>query len=307
MTVWTECPALQDLPENWIGGRMLIIIGTLIVIGSVIGGYMGAGGHLGVLWQPFEFVIIFGAALGSMIIGSPKTVLVGIGKAMGPMMKGPRHHKASYLELLSMLYSVFRLAKTKGDLALESHVERPDESPLFQKFPGFSGDHHALVFLCDYLRLLTLGTNNANEVETIIGEDIEAHHHEHHAVATAVNNMADGMPALGIVAAVLGVIHTMGSITEPPEVLGHLIGAALVGTFSGVLLSYGFFAPFARAIEAAYNSETEYLNCIKAALLAHMQGYAPQVSIEFARKILPPHVRPTFQEVEETVTNLSHD
>lgn len=286
---------------------MLVIIGTVIVIACVIGGYAMGGGHLDVLWQPLEFLIIFGAAGGSMVIGSPTSVLKGIGHAMGPMMKGPRHDKDSYLEVLSMLYSVFRLAKTKGDLALESHVERPEESPLFQKFPNFSADHHTLVFLCDYLRLLTLGTNNAHEVETVITEEIEAHHHEHHLVVKAVGDMADGMPALGIVAAVLGVIHTMGSITEPPEVLGHLIGAALVGTFSGVLLSYGFFAPFSRAIDAAYTSETEYLNCIKAGLLAHMQGYAPQVSIEFARKIVPPHVRPTFQELEETVTNLSHD
>lgn len=286
---------------------MLVIIGTIVVIGSVIGGYMGGGGHLDVLWQPFEFLIIFGAAFGSFVIGSPKSVLRGTLKAMGPMMKGPRHTKESYLELLSMLYSVFRLAKTKGDLALESHVERPEESSLFQKFPGFAADHHTLIFLCDYLRLLTLGTNNAHEVETIIQEEIEVHHKEHHAVSTAVITMADGMPALGIVAAVLGVIHTMGSITEPPEVLGHLIGAALVGTFSGVLLSYGFFAPFGRAIEAAYDAETEYLSCIKAALLAHMQGYAPQVSIEFARKILPSNVRPSFTEVEDTVTNLPSD
>jgi chemotaxis protein MotA len=286
---------------------MLVIIGTLIVLGSVIGGYAAGGGYLGVLWQPFEFVIIFGAAFGSFVIGSPKTVLSGAVKAIGPMLKGPRHNKASYLELLSMLYSVFRLAKTKGDLALESHVERPEESPLFQKFPGFAADHHTLIFLCDYLRLLTLGTNNAHEVETIITEEIDTHHREHHEVAHAVNNMADGMPALGIVAAVLGVIHTMGSITEPPEVLGHLIGAALVGTFSGVLLSYGFFAPFSRAMESAFNAETEYMNCIKAALLAHMQGYAPQVSIEFARKILPHHVRPSFTEVEDTVTNLPTD
>lgn len=286
---------------------MLIIVGTIIVIASVIGGYMAGGGHLDVLWQPFEFLIIFGAAIGSFVIGSPKPVLRGTIKAMGPMLKGPRHNKASYLELLSMLYSVFRLAKTKGDLALESHVERPDESPLFQKFPGFSNDHHALVFLCDYLRLLTLGTNNAHEVETIITEEIEVHHKEHHAVASAVTTMADAMPALGIVAAVLGVIHTMGSITEPPEVLGHLIGAALVGTFSGVLFSYGFFAPFGKAIESAYDAETEYLNCIKAGLLAHMQGYAPQVSIEFARKTLPSHVRPSFSEVEDTVTNIPHE
>lgn len=262
---------------------------------------------MAILWQPLEFIIIFGAALGALVIGTPLAVLKGIGAAIGPMLKGPRHNKESYLEVLSMLYSVFRLAKTKGDLALESHVERPEESPLFQKFPNFSSDHHTLVFLCDYLRLLTLGTNNAHEVETIITEEIDGHHHEHHLVSKAVADMADGMPALGIVAAVLGVIVTMGSITEPPEVLGGLIGAALVGTFSGVLFSYGFFAPYARAIEAAYNAETEYLNCIKAGLLAHMQGYAPQVSIEFARKIVPHHVRPTFQELEETVTNMSHD
>jgi len=283
---------------------MLVIIGAIIVLASVIGGYAAGGGHISVLWQPFEFVIIFGAAFGSFIIGSPKSVLKGTIKALGPMMKGPRHTKDSYMELLSMLYSTFRLAKSKGDLALESHVERPEESPLFQRFPSFANDHHALTFFCDYLRLLTLGTNNAHEVETIIDEEIETHHKEHHAVSAAVITMADAMPALGIVAAVLGVIHTMGSITEPPEVLGHLIGAALVGTFSGVLLSYGFFAPFGHAIQAAYDAETEYLTCIKAALLAHMQGYAPQVSIEFARKILPSHVRPSFQEVEDTVTNL---
>lgn len=286
---------------------MLIIVGSIVVTVCVLSGYGLHGGDLGILWQPLEFLIIFGAAIGALLIGSPKSVLKGIGHGVGPMLKGPRHHKDSYLEVLSMLYSVFRLAKTKGDLALESHVERPEESPLFQKFPNFSADHHTLVFLCDYLRLLTLGTNNAYEVDAIITEEIEGHHHEHHLVVKAMADMADGFPALGIVAAVLGVITTMGSITEPPEVLGRLIGAALVGTFSGILFSYGFFAPYARAMEAAFTAETEYLNCIKAGLLAHMQGYAPQVSIEFARKIVPPHVRPTFQELEETVTNLSHD
>jgi len=283
---------------------MLIIIGTVVVIVSVLGGYAGHGGNMGVLWQPFEFVIILGAAFGAFLIGSPKSVLKGTMKSLGPMMRGPRHGKDSYLELLSMLYSIFRLAKTKGDLALESHVERPGESPLFQKFPKFSNDHHALTFLCDYLRLLTLGTSNAHEMETVITEEIESYHKEHEAVSGAVITMADGMPALGIVAAVLGVINTMGSITEPPEVLGHLIGAALVGTFTGVLASYGFFAPYGRAIAAAHESEVEYLNCIKAGLLAHMQGYAPQVSVEFARKMVPDHVRPSFQEVEETVTNI---
>lgn len=283
---------------------MLIIVGSVIVIVSVLGGYAMHGGNLPVLWQPFEFIIIFGAAFGSFIIGAPKPILTGTLKAIGPMMKGPKYKKDDFLELLSMLYSVFKLAKTKGDLALESHVEKPDDSPLFQRFPKFAADHHNLAFLCDYLRLLTLGTNNAHEVEAIIDAEIEAHHHHNHSISSSVITMADGMPALGIVAAVLGVINTMGSITEPPEVLGKLIGAALVGTFSGVLLSYGFFAPYGRAMEAVFENETLYLNCMKAGLLAHMQGYAPQVSIEFARKILPDHLRPTFQELEETVTNL---
>ncbi len=286
---------------------MFVIIGTIVVISSVIGGYLGGGGHLGVLWQPFEVVIIAGAGLGALVIGSPKTVLLATAKSLPLLIKGSRHDKKTYLELLSLLYSIFKLAKTKGDLALESHVERPDESPLFAKFPNFSKDHHTRDFLCDYLRLLTLGTTNAHELEAVIDEEIEQHHAEQHSVSNGIINMADGLPALGIVAAVLGVIHTMGSITEPPEVLGHLIGAALVGTFLGVLLSYGFVAPIGRTLAAVFTAETKYLQAIKAALLAHMQGYAPQISIEFARKIMPNDVRPTFQEVEDTVTNLPPD
>jgi chemotaxis protein MotA len=286
---------------------MFVIVGSAIVLLSVLGGYIGNGGEIGVLIQPFEWLIIMGAAFGSFVIGNPKTVVLGFGKAMITMFKGSRHNKASYLELLSLLYALFKLAKTKGDLALESHVEKPDDSSLFQKFPNFTADHHTLEFLCDYLRLLTLGTNNAHEVESIIDAEIESHHHETAMIADAITLMADAMPALGIVAAVLGVIHTMGSITEPPEVLGHLIGAALCGTFMGVLLSYGFFAPFGRNLDLIYKTENDYLLCIKNCLLAHMMGYAPQVSIEFGRKTLPPHVRPSFMEVEETVTNLPPD
>lgn len=286
---------------------MFAIIGIAVTILSVIGGYMAGGGHMGVLWQPFEFVIIIGAAFGSMFLGNPKSTIVGVGKNLGTVFKGPHYKKDAYIELLSMLYAVFKLAKTKGDLALESHVEKPDESPLFQKFPGFSNDHHVRTFLCDYLRLLTLGTSNAHELESIIDGEMEAHHKEYHEMAHAVTLMADAMPALGIVAAVLGVIHTMGSITEPPEVLGHLIGAALVGTFSGVLLSYALFAPIGRNLQMAFDSDHYYFMAMKSGLLAHMQGYAPQVSIEFARKILPDELRPTFQELEEVVTNLPPD
>ena len=284
---------------------MFVFIGIGVVIVAVLGGYVAGGGEIGVLIQPFEWLIIFGAAIGSFIIGNPKEVVLGVGGAFGKMIKGSRHTKATYIETLSLLYSLFKLAKTKGDLALESHVERPDDSSIFQKFPGFNADHHTREFLCDYLRLLTLGTNNAHEVESIIDAEIEAHHHESASIASAVITMGDAMPALGIVAAVLGVIHTMGSITEPPEVLGHLIGGALCGTFMGILMSYGFVAPMGHAMSVVFDGETAYLHCIKNCLLAHMMGYAPQVSIEFGRKTLAPHVRPSFAELEETVTNLS--
>ena len=283
---------------------MLFIIGAIIVSVSVIGGFVAIGGHLYVLWQPFEFVIICGAALGAFIIANPKSLLAKVGSAVGQMMKGPRHTKESYLELLSLLYAIFRLAKSKGMLVLEQHVENPEESELFGKFPLFFADKHALGFVCDYLRMMVMGAENPYEMEPLMDEEIEAHHTEQMTLSNAFRTVGDGLPALGIVAAVLGVIHTMGSITEPPEVLGKLIGGALVGTFVGVLLSYGFVAPMADALKAVYDSETKYYQCIKVGLLAHMQGYAPSVSIEFARKALFSNVRPTFYEVEEAVDAL---
>lgn len=283
---------------------MFFIIGTLVVFSSVMGGYAALGGHLDVLWQPFEFVIIFGAGIGAFIIANSKTVLGGMGKAMGTLLKGPSYNRESYMELLGVLYSMFKLAKSKGDLALESHVENPGESNIFQQFPKFADDHHALEFLCDYLRLLTLGTNNPYEVDAIMEQELDTHHDEQHSVSGALQTLADAFPALGIVAAVLGVIHTMGSITEPPEVLGHLIGGALVGTFAGIFISYGLAAPIASSVGQSFDADSKYLGCIRAGIVAHMQGYAPQVSIEFARKTLNSNFRPSFAEVEEMVTNL---
>jgi chemotaxis protein MotA len=283
---------------------MLFISGAIIVILSVLGGYMALGGKLMVLWQPFEVVIICGAALGAFITANPKSVLSKIGSAVGQIMKGPRHTKESYLELLSLLYAIFKLAKSKGMLALEQHVENPEESELFRQFPQFFADKHAVQFLCDYLRLMVLGSENPHEMEPLMDEEIETHHAEHMQLSDSIRTVADGLPALGIVAAVLGVIKTMGAITEPPEVLGKLIGGALVGTFLGVLLSYGFVAPMADSLKAVYDAETKYFQCIKVGLLAHMQGYAPSVSIEFARKTLFSNVRPTFYEVEDAVDAL---
>jgi chemotaxis protein MotA len=283
---------------------MLFFVGSFIVLASVLGGYAALGGHLFVLWQPFEFVIIGGAAIGGFIIANPKNVLGKTGKAVGLLIKGPRHTKDHYLELLSLLYTIFKLAKSKGMLALESHVENPQESELFKRFPNFHNDTYAVTFLCDYLRMMVLGSENAHEMETLIDEEIETHHAEHLQISNAIQTVADATPALGIVAAVLGVIKTMGAITEPPAVLGKLIGGALVGTFIGVLIAYGFVGPMASGLKAVYDAETKYFQCIKVALLAHMNGYAPSVSVEFARKALFSHVRPSFYEVEEAVQAL---
>ena len=283
---------------------MMVIVGFVVVIGSVMGGYIANGGHLNVLFQPFEVMIIVGAALGGFIIANRKPVISGAAKAIPGLLKGEKFNKAAYLELLTMLYAIFKMAKTKGALVLEAHVEKPEESSLFAKFPTFLHDHHAVTFLCDYLRLLTLGTDNHHEMETLMDEDLSTHREEHHAIAGSISNVADAMPALGIVAAVLGVIHTMGSITEPPAILGELIGGALVGTFMGILLSYGFIAPLASAVKARGDAESRYYLCMKAGILAYMQGYAPSVAVEFARKALNTDVRPTFYEVEQAVENM---
>jgi len=283
---------------------MFVIIGIVMVLVCVLGSYMAMGGKLGVLWQPFEFTLIFGAGISAYFIANPVRVAKGgLGRMVG-IVKGPKYKKADYLELLTMQYQVFKLIKQKGALAVEQHIENPHDSALFQPFEKFHHDHHALEFFCDYLRLMTLGTDNPHEVEALIDSDLEAHHQHDHQVSHALTGLAEGFPAIGIVAAVLGIIKTMGSINEPPEVLGKLIGAALVGTMLGILLCYGFFAPFASAAKAIMEEEATYFNCMKAGILAHLAGYAPSVSTEFARKSLAPHNRPTFADVEEAVESL---
>ncbi|HCX69083.1 flagellar motor stator protein MotA [Parvibaculum sp.] len=283
---------------------MRLIVGILLVLVSVFGGYAAMGAHLEVLWQPFEGVIILGAAMGAFVIANPPAVLKSIGSLFGTLFRGPRYDKTAYLELLGLQYTLFKLAKSKGNLALEAHVENPSDSTIFSQFPKFSGDHHAVEFMCDYLRMITLGTENAHELEALMDEELETHHQERERIVGAVQALADGTPALGIVAAVLGVIKTMGSIDQPPEVLGHLIGGALVGTFLGVFVAYGFFAPMAQSLRNIYEAESKYYLSMKAGLLAHMAGYAPAVSIEFARKALMSDVRPTFIEVEQSTAAL---
>ena len=283
---------------------MRLIIGIVVIMGCVMGGYSMMGGHLDVLFQPFEFLIILGAAIGAYIIGNPAPVLKATPGIFGTLMKGPRYNKAAYIELLGLQFSLFKLVQAKGILALEPHIENPHESSIFSRFPTFAKNHHAVEFVCDYLRMVTLGSNNVHEMEALMDEELETHHQEQERMVSALQALADGTPALGIVAAVLGVIHTMGSITEPPEVLGHLIGGALVGTFFGVLVSYGFFGPMAQSLKGIYESESKYFMSLKTGLLAHISGQVPVMAIEFARKGLMSENRPTFEEVDQATQNL---
>lgn len=285
---------------------MNLIIGIVTVIACTMGGYVLEGGHLQVLAKaaPLELVIMGGTIAGGFVIANPAVVIRRTLRALGLLVKKPKYGKSSYIELLCMMYQVFKLAKTKGMLSLEQHIENPHESSLFSQFPGFQRDHHATDFLCDYLRLVTLGSDKAYELEALMDQELEVHHHEDEAIVMAVQNVADSLPAIGIVAAVLGVIHTMGSISEPPEVLGRLIGGALVGTFMGVWVAYGYVGPIATSLRAIFEAEAKYLECIKIGILAHLQGCAPSVSIEYARKALLSHVRPTFAEVEEATSSL---
>jgi chemotaxis protein MotA len=282
---------------------MLFIIGIVIVLSSVIGGYTMHHGNLAVLWQPNEFIIILGAALGSFLIGSPMKVVKDVGKSLKYLLKGSPYKKAHFVELLTMLYVVFKTMKSKGMLEMEGHIEKPEESALFSAYPGFLKNHHAVLFLCDNLRLMTMGVEDHYQIEELMERDLESHHHEHERVPGAINAMGDAMPALGIVAAVLGVITTMGSITEPPAVLGGLIGAALVGTFFGVLVSYGIVAPIGKLLGTYFEDDGKYMQCIKVGVLAHLHGNAPVVSVEFARAAVDGHERPSFAELDEVINN----
>jgi chemotaxis protein MotA len=284
---------------------MFKVIGNLGVIFCTFGGYMLNGGHLHVLWQPFELMIIFGSAAMAFLVANSKHTVIQTFTDIKNIYKPDKYQKTQYIELLSMLFAIFKTARTKGWLALERHIEDPHESELFKKFPSFYADHHAVTFLCDYLRLISLGAEKPHEVEALMDQEIETQVIERGHTSHAVQGMADGMPALGIVAAVLGVIHTMGSITEPPAVLGHLIGGALVGTFLGVFLAYGFIAPIASAIKDRADTEIKYYICMRTCVLAFLQGAAPQVAIEFGRKILQHDVQPTFLEVEEATQNVT--
>jgi len=282
-------------------------VGYIVVFVCTILGYVLSGGKLGPILHalPYEGLIILGCAFGAFMVANTGHVIKATLSGLGTALKKPEaHDKESYIELLSMMYMVFKLARTKGWLALESHIERPEESELFKKFPSFQHDHHAITFLCDYLRIISLGNENPHQIENLMDEEIESLTHDKMHAGHAIQTMADGIPALGIVAAVLGVIKTMGSISEPPEVLGYMIGGALVGTFLGVFLAYGFIGPTAGALNARAESEIMYYRCMKVAIIAFLNGAAPQVAVEFSRKFLPHHVQPGFIELEEKLNEM---
>lgn len=284
---------------------MRLIIGTIVVFACVLGGYAAMGGKILVLWQPFEFVIILGAAIGAFIIGNTGPVLKAVPSMFGTLMRGPKYKQAAFVELLAMQFAMYRLVQQKGVLGIEPHIEDPANSTLFNAFPTFASNHHAVEFVCDYMRMVAMGVENIHEIDDLMDEELETHHEEQERVVAAMQSLADGTPALGIVAAVLGVIKTMGAISEPPEVLGHLIGGALVGTFFGVFVAYGFFGPMTQSLRNIYQAESKYFLSLKAGLMAHISGQSPVMAVEFARKALMSDVRPTFNEVEAATANLT--
>lgn len=284
---------------------MLFIIGFIVVLGSILGGYVMHHGQLILLWQPSEFVIICGAAFGSFLITNPMDVIKATGKQLKFLFKSKPYTKQNYVELLTFLFTTFKLMKTKGMLALEAHVEDPKSSDIFQQFPGIMKDHHILDFICDALRLLIMGVDNYFHMEELIDKELEVHAENSNHPSHALISVGESLPAFGIVAAVLGVINTMRSISSPPQILGMLIAGALVGTFIGVLLAYGIVLPMGNYLNKYHEAEHKYLQCIKAGIIAHMQGNAPAVTVEFVRKLIPPHERPTFHELENALNERS--
>jgi chemotaxis protein MotA len=282
---------------------MFVFIGWGLALASVFGVFVVHGGNIGVVAMalPFEMITIGGAALGAFVATNPPKVLKATGRDLMACFKGSKYSKTRYLELMALLYDILQKARKEGLIAIENDVEAPAESALFQRYPSVSADHHVVEFITDYLRMMVSGNLNTHEIESLMDSEIETHHAEAHAPAAAMTRVAGGQPAFGIVAAVLGVVNTMGSVGQPPAVLGGMIGSALVGTFLGILLSYAIFEPLAGLMEQKVEDGTKELVCIKTTLLASMQGYAPQVAVEFGRKVLYSTDRPSFSELENHV------
>ncbi|OSZ62782.1 flagellar motor stator protein MotA [Hydrogenophaga sp. IBVHS2] len=279
---------------------MFVIIGFLFSMACIFGVYIGHGGNIGVVLKalPFEMTTILGAALGAFLINNQMKVVKAAFKGMAGCFKGSHFTKDRYMQLLALQYDLLQKARKEGLMAIEQDVENPDQSPVFKKYPTIASDHHVVEFITDYLRMMVSGNLNAHEIEALMDAEIETHHQEAHAPVAAVGRLAGGLPAFGIVAAVLGVVNTMGSVGQPPAVLGGMIASALVGTFLGILLAYGVFEPIGGLMEQKVEESGKEFQCIKTTLLASMQGYSPATAIEFGRKVLFSDVRPSFSELE---------
>ena len=285
---------------------MLQIGGIVILFACVFGGYLMTGGSLGVVIEalPHEILTIFGAAIAAMLVGGSIYNLKKIFGSLGQVVSGPRWKPGDYRDLLCLLFLLTKTMKSKGLIALEAHIENPGESSIFKRYPRITKDHFALDFICDTLRMMTMSLEDPHQVETNMEKQLEKHHHEALVPANALQTMADGLPALGIVAAVLGVIHTMGAISEPPEVLGGLIGSALVGTFLGVFLAYGIVGPMSVRLKAVIDEDSLFYHVIRDILVAHLHGNAAQVSVEIGRGSVPSEYQPSFQELENAINTI---
>lgn len=269
------------------------------MLGAIVGGFLMERGKLLVLMQPAELVIIGGAAIGTLLIANPLPVVMRILKGALGIIKPSRYSKAFYLETLKMLSELFSTARKNGLDKLENDIEDPANSQIFSKYPQFVSDHHAVDFVCDTLRTLISGSVGAFEMDQLMELDMEVQHHEMQLPVSALTNMADSLPGLGIVAAVLGVVITMGALGGPPEEIGHKVAAALVGTFLGILMCYGFFGPIGSYLAKQNDAEAQYFQCLRVGLMALIRGTAPRLAIEFARRAIPSELRPSFKEMEE--------
>jgi chemotaxis protein MotA len=277
---------------------MFAIIGIGVVFLSIIGGFLMEKGKLLVLMQPSEMIIIVGAALGTLVIANPMSLVVRIFKSLIGSLRGNRFTKEFYLQSLKMLSDVFFFARKNGMAKLEEDVEHPEKSALLSRYPSLVKDHHLLHFVCDTLRMAVSGVVLAHDLDALLEQDIETHHHEMSGPARSLTTVSDALPGLGIVAAVLGVVNTMGSLAGPPEAVGEKVAAALVGTFLGILLCYGVVSPLAASIEKNNEAESQYYQMLRAGLMAFAKGMAPMIAIEFARRAVPPEMRPAFHEME---------
>lgn len=285
---------------------MLGIIGIVVVFAMVFGSYVMSGGKLEIIIEaaPHEFMAIGGAAVGSFLLANKGNVVKATLKDLSKVFKGPKWKAQDYKDLLALLFSILKLVRTKGMVALEQHIENPEQSAIFQQYPKIVHDHFAVDFICDTLRMITMNFEDPHQLEDMMEKQLEKHHHELLGPAHSIQTMADGIPALGIVAAVLGVIKTMGSISEPVEILGAMIGGALVGTFLGVFLSYGLIGPMASKLNQIYDQDHAFYMIIKAVLVSHLQGNAPQVSVEIGRGAIPTIYQPKFSEMEQLLSAL---